>query len=85
MLHLLEDLSLSLSTQHIPAKLVNCIKTNQFVEMHNLVGDNIAVTQDFETVNNAFPAQVLPASCHPILREVTLSITMQKLLDLLYL
>lgn len=87
-LHLLGDLRLSLSTQHISDKPVNCIRTDQFVEMHDLVSDNIAITQHFETVSIAFPAQlVLPASSHPLLCEVTLSITctMQKFLDLLYL
>ena len=68
---LLGDLSLSLSTQPIPAKLVNRIRSGQFVEMRDLLGDNIALNQHFETLNNACPAHVLPASSRPRLREVT--------------
>ena len=68
---LLGDLSLPLSTQPIPAKLVNRIRSGQFIEMHDLLGDNIALTQHFESLNNAFPAHILPASSRPRLREVT--------------
>ena len=63
-------LSLSLSTEPIPAKLVHRIQSGQFVEMRDLLGDNIALTQHFESVNDNFPAFVLPASSRPRLREV---------------
>ena len=69
---LLGDLSLSLYTQPILAKLVNLTRSGQFIEMRDLLGDNIALTQHYESLNNAFPAHVLPASSRPRLREVTL-------------
>ena len=63
-------LSLSLSTEPTPAKLVHRIQSGQFVEMRDLLGDNIALTQHFESVNTNFPSYVLPASSRPRLREV---------------
>ena len=68
---LLGDLSISLCTQPIPAKLVGRIRSGQFVAMRDFLGDNIALTQHFESLNNAFPAHLLPASSHPHLCEVT--------------
>ena len=68
---LLGDLSRSLFAQPVPAKLVNCIKLDQFIEMCDLLSDSISLTQHFESVDNAFPAHVLPASSRPRLREVT--------------
>ena len=65
------NLSLSLSMDPIPAKLVARIQEGQFVEMRDLLGDNIALTQHFEAINNCFPSQVLPASSRPQLCEVT--------------
>ena len=65
------NLSLSLSMDPIPAKLVARIQEGQYVEMRDLLGDNIALTQHFEAINNCFPSQVLPASSRPRLREVT--------------
>ena len=65
------SLSLSLASEPIPARLVHRIRSGQFVEMRDLLGDNIALNQHFEGVSSYFPAQVLPASSRPRLREAT--------------
>ena len=66
-----ESLSLSLASEPIHARLVYRIRSGQFVEMRNLLGDNIALNQHFKGVSSYFPAQVLPASSRSRLREVT--------------
>ena len=63
-------LSLSLSAEPIPARLVQKIQSGQFVEMRELLGDNIALTQYFESSAGYFP-MVLPSSARPRLREVS--------------
>ena len=63
-------LSLSLSTELIPDKLVHWIRSGQFVEIRDLLGDNIALTQHFESVNDNFPAFILPTSSCSDLWEV---------------
>ena len=63
--------SLSLSTEPIPTRLAQRILTGQFVEMRDLLGDNIALTQHFETMQSQFPTALLPATSRPRLREVT--------------
>ena len=65
------NLSLSVSTEPILVKLVHRIQSGQLVEMHDLLGDNIALTQHFESANSYFPAHVLPVSFHPRLCEVS--------------
>ena len=65
------NLSLSLSTEPIPAKLVHRIQSGKFVEMRDLPGDNIALIQHFKSTNSYFPAHVLPVSFHPHLRKVS--------------
>ena len=63
-------LSLSLSSEPVPARLVQRIQGGHFVEMRDLLGDNIALTQHFELAANYFPT-VLPSSERPRLREVS--------------
>uniref|UniRef100_A0A1X7VFI7 Uncharacterized protein n=1 Tax=Amphimedon queenslandica TaxID=400682 RepID=A0A1X7VFI7_AMPQE len=43
-------LSLSLSAEPIPARLVQKIRSGQFVKMRELLGDIIALTQHFESL-----------------------------------
>ena len=64
-------MSLSLSTEPIPAKLAHRIQNGQFVEMRDLLGDNNALTQHFKSANSYFLAHILPVSFHPRLREVS--------------
>ena len=63
------SLSLSLASEPIRAMLVHRIWRGQFVEMLDLMGDNIALNQHFEGVSGYFPAHVLPASSRPHLHE----------------
>ena len=64
-------LSLSLSTEPIPARLVQRIQSGQFVDMRDLLGDNIALTQHFEAAHSSLPNTILPLSSRPRLREVS--------------
>ena len=62
-------LSLSISKEPIPAHLTNRI---QLVEMRDLLGDNMALTQQFESAAVQFPLHtVLPASSRPRMRDVS--------------
>uniref|UniRef100_A0A1X7VFC7 Uncharacterized protein n=1 Tax=Amphimedon queenslandica TaxID=400682 RepID=A0A1X7VFC7_AMPQE len=64
------DISLSLSAEPIPARLVQMIQSGQFVEMKELLGDYIGLTQHFESSACYFP-MVLPSSARPRLQEVS--------------
>ena len=64
------SLSLFISAEPIPARLVQRIQSGQFVEMQELLGDNIALSQHFDSAAGYFPV-VLPSSSRPRLREVT--------------
>ena len=55
----------------IRVSLVTRIQEGQFVEMRDLLGDNIALTGHFEALNSYLPAQALPVSSRPRLQEVT--------------
>ena len=63
-------LGLSLSSEPVPTRLVQRIRGGHFVEMHDLLGDNITLTQHFELAANYFPT-VLPSSVRSRLREVS--------------
>lgn len=64
-------LSLSLAVEPIPARLVARILSGQFIEMRNLLGDNISLAQRLEEIHTSFPVFVLPVSSRPRLREVS--------------
>ena len=63
------SLSLSISAEPIPARLVQRIQSGQFVEMRELLGDNITLPQHFDSPAGYFPV-VLPSSSRPRLWEV---------------
>ena len=65
------SLSLSLSTSPIPARLVQRIRGGEFVEMRDLLGDNIALTRQLNDMQHNFPAYMVPPGSRPRLREVT--------------
>ena len=65
------SLSLSLSSDPIPAKVVHSIRSGQYVEMRDLLGDNMALTQHLESIHGYFPLHILPGASRPRLREVT--------------
>ena len=62
---------ISLSTKPIPTKLVHRIQSGQFVKMCDLLGDNIVLTQHFESAKSYFLAHILLVSFHPRLHEVS--------------
>ena len=53
---------LSPALQPIPACLVRCIQTREFVEMHDLLSDNIALHNQPEAVHGPFLAASTPGS-----------------------
>ena len=65
-------LSLSLSAAPVPARMVTRIWSGQFVEMRDLLADNVALAQHFESVHSSLPAAtLLPLFTRPRLREVS--------------
>ena len=64
-------MSFSIALEPVPARLVTRITAGQFVEMRDLLGDNIALSQRVEEAHTSFPNYILPASSRPRLREVS--------------
>lgn len=64
-------LSLSLATEPIPQKLVDKILAGQFVEMRELLTDNIALLNQLDTFGGQAPIPILPGALKPRLREIT--------------
>ena len=64
-------LSLSPATSPFPQKLVDRVRSGQFVDMRDLLTDNVSLIQQLNTFggNHAFPS--LPGMLRPRLREVT--------------
>ena len=64
-------LSLSPATSPFPQKLVDRACSGQFVDMRDLLTDNVSLIQQLDTFggNQAFPS--LPGMLRPRLREVT--------------
>ena len=62
--------SVAVGLEPVPARLVQRIRGGHFIEMRDLLGDNIALTQHFESAADYFPT-VLPSSERPHLREVS--------------
>ena len=65
------DLSLSLSARPVPAKLVQQIQLGKFIEMRDLLGDNITVKRHYEDLHGTMGMQLLPVSARPRVREIT--------------
>ena len=61
---------LSPALQPIPARLVQRIQSGEFVEMRDLLSDNIALHDQLEAVHGPFLAASTPGSSRPRLREV---------------
>ena len=64
------SLSLSLATEPVPAKLVDRIRSGAFVDMRDLLSDNVALMRHYETFHGALPIHILPGSARPRIREV---------------
>ena len=63
------NVSLSMSLWPVPARIVQAIRTSWYVEMCDLLADNVAVCQ--HDIHGAMGVQVLPDSSRPKIREVT--------------
>lgn len=63
-------LVLSPAAEPFPRKLVDKVKSGQFVEMRELLADNISLVHQLEAIQGFPPLQVLGAA-RPRLREVT--------------
>ena len=63
-------LILSPALQPIPARLVRRIQSGEFVEMRDLLSDNVALHDQLEAVHGPLLAAHTPASLRPRLREV---------------
>ena len=61
---------LSPALQPVPARLVQRIMAGDFVEMRDLLLDNIALHDQLEAVGGPWPTQSLPGALRPRLREV---------------
>ena len=66
-----QGLSLSPATEPFPQKLVDKVRAGQFVEMRDLLTDNISLLQQLETFNNNCQLPGLPGALRPRLRKVT--------------
>ena len=65
------NLSLSLATEPVPVKLVDRIRSGAFVDMRDLLADNVALVRHYEAFQGAFPIHILPGTARPRVREVS--------------
>ena len=64
-------LSLSPATTPFPPKLVDRARSGQYVDMRDLLLDNVSLLQQLETFGSQYPMPSLPGVLRPRLREVT--------------
>ena len=62
---------LSPATEPFPQRLVDRVRTGQFVEMRDLLTDNISLLQQLETINHQYQSPSLPGVLRPRLRDVS--------------
>ena len=65
-----QGISLSPATEPFPQKLVDRVWAGQFVEMRDLLTDNISLLQQLETFNSNCQLPGLPGALRPRLREL---------------
>ena len=65
LLSLLCNLSLSMSTRPIPSRLVQLIQSGSYVEMRDLLTDNVQVRHHFKELRSAIGVQLLPVTSRP--------------------
>ena len=68
-------LILSPAAQPFPARLVDRIQSGQFIEMRELLSDNISLTSRLESLHGQLPFQILPGQARPRFREVPSIVT----------
>lgn len=66
-----DGLTLSPATQPFPQKLVDKIRAGRFVEMSELLTDNIKLRQELESIQGFTPFSLLPGFPKPRLRDVS--------------
>ena len=64
------SVSLSMSSRLLPPRLVQQIRAGRFVEMQDLLPDNIQVRSRLEELNSLIGVQLLPVSSRPRVRDV---------------
>ena len=64
------DVSLSMSARPIPARLVQQIRAGRYVDMRDLLWDNVAVRRHFEDIQGGMGVHLLPISSRPRVRDV---------------
>ena len=64
-------LSLSMSLSPIPARLVAIIQSGGFVEMRELLTDNVAIRGRLDDIRDSMGAGVLQVSARPRVQEVS--------------
>ena len=72
--HPSQAMRLSSTFAPLPAKLVTKIRTGQFVEMRELLADNMALQRQLDTIH-AQPAFPLPAAARPRMRDIDSPLT----------
>lgn len=65
-----EGLILSSALQPIPGRLVRRIRSGEFVEMRDLLSDNVALHEQLESIQGPLISAVTPAGLRPRVREV---------------
>lgn len=68
--YIMPGFSLSPATEPFPQRLVDKVRAGQFVEMRELLTDNISLLQQLETFNTQYTLPALPGALRPRLREV---------------
>ncbi len=66
-----EGMSLAMSLSPIPARIVQQIRAARYIDMRDLLNDNVAVRRHFEDVHGSLGVQVMQVSSRPRVREVT--------------
>ena len=64
-------ISLSMSLRPIPARIVSLVQAGRYVEMRDLLGDNVAMRGHLDDMREAMGSSVLQVSSRPRVREVT--------------
>lgn len=64
-------MSIAMSLNPIPARLVTIIQSDRFVEMRELLGDNVAVRGHLDEIRDSMGASVLQVSSRPRVREIS--------------
>ena len=65
-----EGMILASALQPVPARLVRRIRAGEFVEMRDLLSDNVALHDQLEAIQGPLVNAVTPGTLRPRVREV---------------